>query len=383
MGRSWKAILAVPTILTALAGIVTNWDTIKHALFPTKAPAEAHIVVAEVDSGITRQEYRRDLETRAGAPAAVRGGASPQPGFRNSYAVYLVPSGAQPIAGTFVAVASVAELTSTEQSTSSGTEQKAREEGEKLAQEAKSAEENTAHEKARAEEEEKTAKTSVQEAQKKAQEERERAQKAQQRAEETQKQGSAQAKVEQEKANKEAKKADQAVQAKKREVQAKKREVVRPPTQRRIEGGAPASRVEAVLQQAGVPERCRAICALKPIVEKALAHTSGDAKAAAREVRPVATRNFGAAIRFEVTLKGLKHKVVRLSYVLIQDSGPPPPVEYQGQVPIKTFVPKSENEPEVESCWVPLPSNSRQFHLALTVVDGEKPVRFQKTSSFY
>jgi hypothetical protein len=380
--QSWKLVVAVPTVLTALAGIVTNWHTIESALFPTKAPAEAQIV-AEVESDITRPEYVRDLQSRAAPTAAVLGGPSRRPGFTDSYAVHLGPAGARTIAAAFVAVSSGSEPSSNAQLTGNSTEEKAKAEGEKLAQEAKSAEESTTQEKTRAEAEQKTAETRVLAEQKKAQEEKQKAQEDQQRAEETQKQGSAQAKVEQEKARQEAKKADEAVQAKKREVQVKKREAVRPPTQRRIERGAPPSRVEAVLQEAGVPERCRPTCALKPIVEQALKHTSGDASAAARQVRPVVKRNSGAAVKFEVTLKGLEHKVVRLSYALVQDSGPPPPLEYQGQVPMMTFVPKSESELEVGICWVALPSSSRRFHLALTVVDSEKPVRFQKTSSFY
>ncbi len=382
LGRGSKVVLAVPAILAALAGIVTNWHTIKAAVFPTRAAAQAQIV-AEVESDITRQEYIRDLLPRTASSAAILGGASRGPGFRSSDAVYLAPAGPRLIPAAFVAVVNEPEPSSSAQVTGGNTEEKAKSEGEKLAQEAKSAEETTAQEKARAEAEQKAAEARVLEEKKKAQEETKKAQEDQQRVKETQKQGSAQAKAELEKAKKQAERADEAVRAKKQEVQAKKREVERPPTQRRIERGASASRVEAVLQEAGVPERCHPVCALKPTVEKALMHTSGDAVAAAQQVRAVAKGNSGAAIKFEVRLKGLEHKVVRLSYVLVQDSGPPPPVAYQGQVPIKTFVPKSEDEPEVGICWVPLPSSSRRFHLALTVVDGEQPVRFQKTSSFY
>ncbi len=376
-GRARTTVVGGFGALALLAGGVTNWDTIEKALFPNKPVGVARIV-AIVESGITRQEYDADLLPRTGSTAATVGRASPQ----DSFAVYVVPAGAQPVAGRFLAIGSEGEPTTTTQGTPNSTEQKAKQEAGKLAEEAKQAEESAAHEKERATEEKKNAEMHVHEEQNKEREEETKEQAAQKRAEETHEHGPTQAKAERETAKKKAEKAHEAVQEKKQEVQAKRREAVRPPIERRIERGTSASQVEAILDEAGVPEKCRPTCALEPIVEKALKHTSGDAPAAAREVRSVATRSAGAAVKFNITLKGLQGKDVRLSYALVQDSGRVPPVEYLGQVPIKSYVPTSEEEPEATTCWVALPTSSQEYHLALTVVDGDKAVTFQDTSSF-
>jgi hypothetical protein len=376
-GRARTTVVGGFGALALLAGGVTNWDTIEKALFPNKPVGVAHIV-ALVESDITRQEYDAELLQHTGPTAATVGRPSPQ----DSFAVYVVPAGTQPGAGRFLAVGSGGEPTATTQGTPNSTEQKAKQEAGKLAEEAKQAEESAAHEKERATEEKKNAEMHVREEQNKEQEEEAKEQAAQKRAEETHEHGPTQAKAEQETAKKKAEEAHEAVQEKKQEVQVKQREAVRPPVERRIERGSSAGQVEAVLDEAGVPEKCRPMCALEPIVERALKHTSGDASAAAREVGSLATRDVGAAIRFSITLKGLQGKDVRLSYALVQDSGPVPPAEYLGQVPLKPYVPTSEDEPEATTCWVALPTSSQKYHLALTVVDGDKPVTFLDTSSF-
>jgi hypothetical protein len=367
LSRGWKAVYAVSVALTALAAIVTSSNTLRTFLFPDKAAGGAHIV-AEMESDITLQEYDKDLQQRPASTAAFTGGASSRPDIRNSFAVYAARATLRPVATRFVAVSSEGEAKTTE---TKSAEAKTKEEGEKIKEEAKRDEEDAAREKARAATEQKSAEAREQEEQKKEQED-------QKRAEETQTQDAAQAKVEQAKAEKAEKKAEKADET----VQVKRQEAVRSPTQRRIEGGTPAGRVEEVLHKAGVPERCRPTCALKPIIEKALKNTSGNTTTAALEIRTVAMRGSGASVHFEVTLKGLEHKEVVLTYALVQDSGPPPPEPYQGRVTIKTFAPASEEEVVVGSRWVAVPSNSQEYHLELTVVDSEKEVAFHDTSPF-
>jgi hypothetical protein len=367
LSRGWKFVYAVSAVLTALAAIVTSSNTLRSFLFPHKAASGAHIV-AEMESDITFQEYDKDLQLRPASTAAVLGGASSRPDIRNSFSIYAGRVTPRPVAGRLVAVSFEGETKTAE---TKSAEAKIKEEGEKIKEEAKRDEEDAAREKARVAAEQKSAEAREQEEQKKEQED-------QKRVEETQAQDAAQAKAEQAKAEKAGKKAKTADET----VQAKRREAVRSPTQRRIEGGTSAGRVEEVLHEAGVAERCRPTCALKPIIEKALKNTSGNTTTAALEVRTVATRGSGASVHFEVTLKGLEHKEVVLTYALVQNSGPPPPEPYQGRVTIKTFAPKSEEEAVVGSRWVAVPSNSQEYHLELTVVDSEKEVAFHDTSPF-
>lgn len=260
LSRGWKFVYAVSAVLAALAAIVTSSNTLRSFLFPHKAASGAHIV-AEMESDITLQEYDKDLQLRPASTAAVVGGASSRPDIRNSFSVYAARVTPRPVAGRLVAVSFEGETKTAE---TKSAEAKIKEEGEKIKEEAKRDEEDAAREKARVAAEQKSAEAREQEEQKKEQED-------QKRAEETQAQDAAQAKAEQTKAEKAEKKAKTADET----VQAKRREAVRSPTQRRIEGGTSAGRVEEVLHEAGVPERCRPTCALKPIIEKALKHTVG------------------------------------------------------------------------------------------------------------
>jgi hypothetical protein len=366
-GRS--ALLGLAAILAALVAIVTNWDTLRSALFPAKHAAEATIA-ARVDPDISLQEF--DLQDRPPAQrpaltAEVAPGESPRPGSRYRFAAYTVPASAQPPAGGFVVVASNGQAKLAERKTTNTAEEKIKEEGEKVTEEAKHAEESAARERAEAAAEQKAAEAREREEQTKEQE-------AQKRAEETQKPGVAQAKAERAKAQK-------AVQKAKETVRTKKQEAVQPPSQRRIEAGMPLGRVEEVLHRAHVREGCRPTCALKPIVEKVLKATSNNAAAAASEVRAV-TRGSGARVHFEVTLKGLEHKVVVLTYSLVQTNGAPPPAAYLDTVAIKTLAPAHEPEVVRGSCWVPVPSSSRHYYVVLTVYDGDTEVGYKETSAF-
>src|SRR5580704_5445668 len=305
LSRGWKFVYAVSAVLTALAAIVTSSNTLRSFLFPHKTASGAHIV-AEMESDITLYEYDKDLQQRPVSTAAVAGGASSRPDIRNSFAVYPARVILRPVAGRFVAVSFEGEAKTAE---TKSAEARIKEEGEKIKEEARRDEEDAAREKARVAAEQKSAEAREQEEKKKEQED-------QKRAEETQTQDAAQSKAEQAKAEKAEKKAKTADER----VQAKRREAVRSPTQRRIEGGTSTGRVEKVLHEAGVPERCRPTCALKPIIEKALKNTSDNTTTAALEVRTVAMRGFGASVHFEVTLKGLEHKEVVLTYALVQNS---------------------------------------------------------------
>jgi hypothetical protein len=368
LGGGRKVVLGVFGALALLAGGVTNWDTIEHHLFPAKPASEASIV-AKVEPDITLQEFDRQARLSAERPpstAAVVTGGSPRasPGYR--FVVYAAPAIAQPATGKTVEVTLEEQAKSGEQTKSD--EQKIKEEGEKVKEEAKRDEENTAREKSSASAEQKSAEAREREEQKKVQE-------AKKRAEEPRRHDPVQAKAEEAKARRGVAKASATVQA-------KKRATVRPPSQRQIEVGTSAGRVEQVLNQAGLPERCRPTCSLKPIVEKALKATSSNVAEAAQEVRATASRGSGARVHFRVTLDGLEQKVVVLTYSLVQTNGAPPPEPYLDTVAVKHFTPVREREVIVGDCWVPVPSNSQQYYLLLTVYDGKTEVGSEDTSHF-
>jgi hypothetical protein len=356
-------------LLALLAGGVTHWDTIKAAFFPP-APATAARIVAHVEQDISLGEYEVQDQPPAQRPASTATtapGGSPRSGSGYRLAAYAVPV-STPAAVGLLAVASE-ERTSTEQTTttSGGATQKNKEEGAVVTEEARRAEEAAAREKAKA-----TAEQQVAEAREREEQRKEQA--AQKRAEETQKQGAARAKTEAAKARGGAEKAKETVRV-------KRQEAARPPSQRRAEAGTPAGRVEAVLYEARLPAGCRPTCGLKPIVEKVLKATSNNTAAAAREVRAV-NPNSGARVHYEVTLKGLEHKVVVLTYALVQTSGAPPPEPYLATVAIKTVAPAYEPEVVRGTCWVPVPSSFRQYYLDLTVYDGKTELESVDTRRF-
>jgi hypothetical protein len=355
--RVWKVIAGVSVGLGVIATGVTQWDTIESALFPTSAASEATIV-AGVDPDISLEEFelqRRRPGRPPGSTAAVAPTGSPRPRTAYRFAVYAVPAISQPSTGRLI------DVSSEEQ------HQAIKAEGEKITEEAKRDEESSAREGEKAAAEAKVAKAREQEEQKKVQE-------AQKRVEEATKQGVGAAKAEEATAR-------AAVETASKTVQVKKAEAVRPASQLRIEVGTPA-RVEAVLHEAQLPEQCHPTCALKPIVEKVLKDTSDNVTQAARVARTVALQGSGARVHFEVTVKGLEHKEVVLAYALVQTSGAAPPPAYLGPVAIKTFAPGSEREVIVGDCWVPVPSDSRQYYVELTVYDGVKEVAWKDTSRF-
>jgi hypothetical protein len=346
--------------LALFAGGVTNWHTIKSALFPTKAASEASIV-AKVESGITRQEFDRQAQVPAGRPSstAIVTPAGPhRPDSGRRLAVYAAPVIAQ-TAGRVVDVAFVEPAKS---------QPTIKAEGEKITEEAKRDEESTTQEKSKASAEQKSAEEHVRE-------EQQRELEARKRTEEPQKNGAVLAKAEEVKARREVAKASATVQA-------KKRATVRPPSQRRIEIGTSAARVEQVLDQADLPERCHPTCSLKPIVEKALKATSNDVAEAARAVRATVSQDSGARVHFKVTLVGLDQNVAVLTYSLVQANGAPPPEPYLDTVAVKHFTPAREREVVMGDCWVPVPSSSQQYYLLLTVYDGKTEVGSEDTSHF-
>jgi hypothetical protein len=355
--RVWKVIAGVSVGLGVIATGVTQWDTIESALFPTSAASEATIV-AGVEPDISLGEF--DAQARLpgrppGSTAAVAPNGSPRTGTAYRFAVYAVPAISQPSTGTLIDVSS------------EEAHQTIKAEGEKITEEAKRDEENSAREEEKAAAEAKAAEAHEQEEQKKEQA-------AQKRVEESTKPGVGAAKAEEATAK-------AAVEAASRTVHAREAEAVRPASQLRIEVGTPA-RVEAVLHEAQLPEQCHPTCGLKPIVEKVLKDTSDNVAQAARVARTVASHGSGARVHFEVTVKGLEHKEVVLAYALVQTNGAAPPPAYLGPVAIKRFAPGREREVIVGDCWVPVPSDSRQYYVELTVYDGVKEVAWKDTSRF-
>jgi len=367
----WKTVLAVPPTLAVLAGVVTNWDTIKAAIFSSSPPAEATIVAA-VEPDISRQEFNLQDHPPVllpGSSAAVPGSSAQRSGYR--FAVYSPPADASQGA-RLLSISAEEPPKAPEQTNTSASEQKIKEEGEKITEEAKHDEELAAQEKTQAASEAKQAEMRAQEEQKKEQE-------AQKRAEETQTHDHAKATAQ---AKTEVAKARTAAEAAKETVRAKRLEAARPPSQRRAEVGTPVGRVEEVLHAAHLDEGCQPTCAMKPLVEKALKASSGNAAVAARQVRVVASSSTGARVHYDVTVKGLEHKEVVLTYSLVQTNGPPPPATYLDTVTIKTFTPSRQREQVVGSCWVGLPSSARSYYVELTVYDGETEVKYTDTPTF-
>lgn len=364
--RTPTGLATVAATLTALVAIVTNWEKLEQLLFPSE-PVPTATIIAGVDPYITLREFDAQAQLPSQGPTATaavarRGRATP--GFVDRFATYSVSAGAPPPAGRLVAEE---HASGTEQSTGTIAGQKIKAEGERVSAEAKHAEETVAQEAKTAAAEQKSAQVLVQEEQQKERE-------AQKRAEETPDQGATQAKAEEAAARK-------AVAEAKATVLAKKQEASRPLTQRRIEAGTPASRVEAVLHEAHLPTRCRPTCGLKPIVEKVLKDTTNNTAAAAAEVRAV-THSSGARVHYEVTLTGLEGKVAVLTYSLVQTDGAPPPEPFLDTVVIKTVAPRRDPEVLRGICWVPVPSSSRRYYVVLTVHDGREEVGYMDTRAF-
>jgi hypothetical protein len=347
----------------SLVLIVKNWDTLTSLLFPVGHAAEARIATgAESDIGL--QEYELQDQSPGPRPASASVAApGDYAGKGSTYRLAIdgAPAGAQRSTGTLVAVSFEEEAKNQEEKIKAG--------GEKVKEEAKHDEENAAHEEDRATAEQKSAEIREQAEQEKEHED-------QQRAEETQSRGAAEAKTEEEKARRETRRASETVQAKKEEAH-------RPPSQRRIELGAPVKEVEEVLAQAGLPEHCRPSCTLKAIVEKALTATSGNPTEAAREVRgTVAPGRSGARVHFALTLYGLEHKVVVLTYSLVRVTGAALPAPYLQTVKVTTVAPAREGEVIVGKFWVPVPSDSGKYYVELTVDDGKTEVAYKDTNPF-
>jgi hypothetical protein len=357
LGRVWKALIGAVPVVGLLVTVATQWNSI----FPPSPPLEAHIEEPYAEP-MTREAYDSGLGQRSTSTASA-GGAVPRPGSGTSFAVYTVPAAAQPAAGRLVAVSFEEEA--------KHNEEEFKRADEKNKEEAKRDEENFAQERSKAEAEQKTAEAHEQEEQKKEQE-------AQKRAEESQAHDTAQAKAEQTKAEAAEKAAEKAHET----VQAKKQEAAQPPTQQRIESGASPDQVEKVLREAGDPEQCRENCSLKPFVEKALEEKSGNETAAAKVVHAVAASNAGAVLHFHVKLTGLTHRVVFLTYVLVQNNGQELPKPYWGKVPIKKVVPSREPESRWLECWLPVPSNSGKYHLKIIASDSQEVLDISKTNPF-
>jgi hypothetical protein len=360
--RAWQAVVGGFGVLGLLATGLANWHKVESALFPAKA-ATAATIAARVESDISLPEY----EVQRQGPASITTGAQALSGSRYRFADYSAPEGEQPLAETVLLAASEPPGNGAQSTTTNGAEKK-QAEVRSVTEEAKQAEERAATEKAQATAERKEAETREQEEQKKET-------KAVKRAEEASASGAPAAEAEATRARSEVEKARERVRA-------KKQEAIRPPSQRRIESGTPASRVEEVLHKTQLPQSCSSMCGLKLIVESALKGASNDAAAAAKEVQAVNPRA-GARVHYDVILKGLQGKVVKLTYSLVQTDGSPPPEPYEKLVTIRTVAPKGESEPVKGVCWVGVPSTSRRYFLDLTVYDGQTEVESGETKRFW
>lgn len=381
-GQAWKLVAGGCAALALFATAITNWHTVKEALFPTEARSEAFIK-GHVESDVSLPEY----EAQAQLPG--QGSLSATlltPGGRSSYrlAAYVVPAstltGAERAAASAPVTLAATEPTTSTQTTSTQTtstqptattspesQPKIKQESAQITEEAKHVEEAAAQEKPKAVEEQKSAEADERAEEKKVQE-------ARKRAEQTSAQEAALAKAEEAKALRK-------VQQAKATVRAKKRNVARPPLERRVEAGKPAL-VEEVIHEAHVVSHCPPGCGLKPIIEKALQTTSNNTALAAEDARTV-SRGPGVRVHYELTLKGLEHKVVELIYTLVQTNGLTPSELYTRPVKIRTVVPVHDPEVVHGKCWVPVPSGSRDYFLDLTVVDGTAELNSTETNHFF
>lgn len=368
--RFKRAVLTTAAVLAALVGIVKEWNALTSLIFPAGHAPEARIL-GKAESEISLQEYEVQGQLPAGLQASTSAAAAarfPQTSSRYRLAIDDAPAASRPVTATFVAVTSEEGAKSQEEKIKPQSEQ-IKQEGEKIKEEAKREEEDAAREKAKATSEQKSAEALEQEERKKAQE-------AQKRAEETAKHGAPEAKAEEQKARREVDRASKTVQAKKEEAR-------RPPSARRAEAGASAGVVEEVLREAHLPARCNSSCGLKPIVERALKTTSNDPAKAARQVQAtIRSPRLGARVHFDIALYGLAHNAVALTYSLVQRNGAPPPPPYVDTVIFKTVEPTGEKEPAVGRFWVPVPSNSQEYYLQLTVYDGKREVASSDTNPF-
>jgi hypothetical protein len=366
--RAWKLVGGAFIVLGTFAGGIANWHTVKSALFPTK-PATVATIVSLVEPDISLEQFELQAQPPLQrGPSAALLTPGQHPGYR--LVAYVMP------AGTIVAANSEEPLKSTETKISNAQPEQ-KQEGKQIADEAKHVEEAAARERAKAAEEQKQAEAHVQEEDNKAHEAGKRAQEAGEKAGERAGERAANMLFAREEEAVARRKAQEA----RATVRAKRQDAARTPSERRVEAGKPA-RVEEVLHEAHLADNCRPSCGLKPIIEKTLKVSPNDTAAAAKVAQTV-SRSPGVRVHYELTLKGLEHKVVALSYVLVQTNGPTPPVIFLKPVTIRTVAPVHEPEVIRGVCWVPLPASSRRYYLDLTVWDGEAELESKDTSYFF
>jgi hypothetical protein len=362
LSRGRAVVLGISATLAALVAIIANWNSLTESLFPAKA-ATAATIVARVESDISLPEY----EVQSQGSASITPAAPALSRARYRFADHTTPESDQPAVAPVLLASLEPPGKGTQPTTTNSTEQK-QAEVRSVTEEAKHAEERATTEKAQATAERKSAEAHEQEEQTKET-------KAKKRAEEA---STSDAPV----AEAEATRARSKVVKARETVRAKKQEAIRPRSQRRIESGTPASQVEEVLHKTQLPHAGSSTCGLKPIVESALKSASNDAAAAAKELEAV-NPGAGARVHYNIMLKGLEGKVVKLVYSLVQTDGSAPPEPYEKLVTIRTVAPKGESEPVKGVCWVAVPSTSRRYFLDLTVYDGKTEVESGETKRFW
>jgi hypothetical protein len=91
----------------------------------------------------------------------------------------------------------------------------------------------------------------------------------------------------------------------------------------------------------------------------------------------------GADIDFDVTLDGLKGRLVTIRWTLFRArDGKPVPRDWLRYRKVLAVTPKRASEPENREFWVPLPKRHGPYFVRLVVVGDGGPVRHQDSDPF-
>ncbi len=401
IGDADKSIVAAGTLVGALAALVT---AVALLLPGSSNPAvlEASFEEAKVEPNVLLEQYEDISRTTA---SAGDGSQAQRAGYR--LVADTAPESARPAIGVLAAVSDDSTATSASSSTTTSNAQAEAglKEEEKVKKELQLQEVQELKEEAKQKEQVKLDEGKVLREQAKQKEEA-------RRGEEVQLKGTQKAKAEETTAEAKAATAMQEARLRATEEATVKKEEEHPrfteppasstPLHREGEAkvltgtGASTSEVEAVIRKAGVeaPSNCGASCPLRPTVERAIADTSSNLDAAAKEVAAVfhgsrvrvfehKSQPVGVTVDYTIDFVGFTGKRTILEWTLCsKQTERPPPREWWRNVIVKQIEPTSNRTKIPGSFWAPIPPRRGDYYLRLRVYYDGSEVAHGETDQF-
>ncbi len=144
-----------------------------------------------------------------------------------------------------------------------------------------------------------------------------------------------------------------------------------------------------------VPSHCGTSCALRPVIDQAIANYSSNRALAAREIAAVfhdsrvevfdgKLQPVGASVNYTVAVSGLADQLVRLEWTLYsKQSGQPLSREWWRNVIVKQIKPLSERVLVAGSFWAPVPPNPGDYYFQLRLLRGQSESAHRETEPFH